>query len=338
LQRLPALDGLRGLAAFVVVVSHFSNQTGFLGGLLGARAGQLGVMLFFLISGFLMARLYVEQPLRAEAVVGFFQKRVARVFPLYLCVVLVSAAMYDALGARSTFFAVTRDNLLGHLLFWEGVSILWTIPVEVHFYALVPLIWWVTARVGTAWSAAILLAIGGALLASTGITKFQTLPHHLPFFLIGMVLSSAIPRVPTGRDAFRNVAFLGALFAGVLCMPQVALTLLGVDYPGLWKSPIHLAAMTALLATSLLSPLAGSAFGGRVGRFFGDISYSVYLLHLPLLGWMKSFEALRSRPGVFLLVFLTALIALCALSYRLLEAPARRRINAIPIQRPARSS
>src|SRR6188474_1808835 len=83
-MRFPALDGLRALAAFFVVVSHFSNETQIWGGLLGTGGGQLGVMIFFLISGFLMARLYMDGPWNAAEVGAFLQKRVARVVPLYL--------------------------------------------------------------------------------------------------------------------------------------------------------------------------------------------------------------------------------------------------------------
>ena len=194
---------------------------------------------------------------------------------------------------------------------------------------LVPLIWWLTARIGAAWAGAVLLVISLGLLLSQGITKFQTLPHHLPFFLIGMIVSFSLSQGVRGGRLAWNAAFVVAGVGFVLCIPQVALTLFGVEYPGLWKSPIHVVVLTALLGSSLLSSLARGLLGGRVGRFFGDISYSVYLLHLPLLGWLKGVEPLRSHTDLFGLVFLSALIALSALSYRFLEAPARRRINAL---------
>jgi peptidoglycan/LPS O-acetylase OafA/YrhL len=55
------LNTLRGLAALIVVISHFSNATNWLSGRLGKGAGQFGVMLFFILSGFLMSYLYMSK-------------------------------------------------------------------------------------------------------------------------------------------------------------------------------------------------------------------------------------------------------------------------------------
>jgi peptidoglycan/LPS O-acetylase OafA/YrhL len=86
--RYGSLDGLRGLAAFTVLMTHFSNFTNIWGGVLGYGAGQLGVMLFFCLSGFLMARLYMDRPFTFGAVCDFFRRRLARVVTLYLALVV----------------------------------------------------------------------------------------------------------------------------------------------------------------------------------------------------------------------------------------------------------
>ena len=61
-RHIPALDGLRGLAALIVAVSHLSAMTGIAVGFFGSARGQLGVILFFALSGFLMAHMYFEAP------------------------------------------------------------------------------------------------------------------------------------------------------------------------------------------------------------------------------------------------------------------------------------
>ena len=78
------LDGLRGLAALIVVVSHYSNETLLWGGVLGKGGGQTGVMLFFLLSGFLMAHLHLGEAFTARNVGRYALRRIARVYPLFL--------------------------------------------------------------------------------------------------------------------------------------------------------------------------------------------------------------------------------------------------------------
>ena len=65
----PAIDGLRAIAAYTVVFSHLTNISGIFGGAFGFGAGQLGVMLFFVISGFLMGKLYMTTAWSGPAVV-----------------------------------------------------------------------------------------------------------------------------------------------------------------------------------------------------------------------------------------------------------------------------
>lgn len=156
-SNVPALDGLRGFAALTVFVSHFSNAFNLWGGLLGSGAGQVGVMLFFALSGYLMGRLYLDLPFSSSAVLTFFRRRVARVVPLYLVVVAIAFSL--------GLYGVTQANLFEHLLFLRGSGVLWTIPVEVQFYALFPVLWWAHQRdpVRTwLWAAILVIALSWA--------------------------------------------------------------------------------------------------------------------------------------------------------------------------------
>jgi peptidoglycan/LPS O-acetylase OafA/YrhL len=292
-------------------------------------------MIFFLISGFLMARLYAETPCDAAHVADFLRKRVARVVPLYLLVVALSAAAFRALGGASPLFPIGEDLLADHLLFRAGISVLWTIPVEIHFYLLFPLIWWLFARAGPLTTALLLGAVAlCAFRLLTGLYPFQTLPHHLHYFLIGVVAAIATPRGdPSGSRPGWNTAFLLALACTFLAMPRIFVALFDAKLGGLWRSPIPLVVLTLLLCSSLRSPIATRLLGGRLGRFFGDISYSVYLLHLPTLRVLRSVDSLSEHTGLLCVAFFAALTALSFLSFRLFEAPMRRWINALPLGR-----
>ena len=83
-DQIPALNGLRALAAYVVVISHFSSKSHFLDYPFW-QSGRLGVMIFFMLSGFLMGHLYIETPLSAGSLGKFFSRRLARVVPPISC-------------------------------------------------------------------------------------------------------------------------------------------------------------------------------------------------------------------------------------------------------------
>jgi peptidoglycan/LPS O-acetylase OafA/YrhL len=140
-REIPALNGLRGLAALIVFVSHFSNQSGIWGKVLGDGGGQLGVMIFFALSGFLMAYLYLGLPWTRQTVVAYAVARAARVLPLYLVVVLAACCLNTLGVIHPRVYEVTGSNLTEHLLFWKGASVLWTIPPEIWFYGIFAGIW-----------------------------------------------------------------------------------------------------------------------------------------------------------------------------------------------------
>jgi len=290
-------------------------------------------MTFFLISGFLMSRLYLETPFRLENVGRFLQKRVARVVPLYLLVVLASAAAYARFGSASVLYWITPENLLAHLGFQEGVSVLWTIPVEIQFYLSFPLIWWIFSKAGAARTAALLLATSlGTVLLPKEYAPFSTLPFHLHYFLVGIVISMASLRWSPVRSPLAwDAVFLTALPLTILVMPEVTRLVFDASLGLLWKSPIPLVVLTCLIWSCLRSRCASGVFGGTLGRFLGNISYSVYLLHLPLLFAMRSVESLAAHRHLLVVAFLAALTALSFLSYRLFELPARRALNGIRV-------
>ena len=132
-MEIKKLNTLRGLAALIVFVTHFSDITNWLGGVLGGGSGAYGVMLFFLLSGFLMSYLYLDRGFNKVNVKGYLLARAGRVLPLYLVVVLSSYYLTQA-GSDFLYNIPDFNALLGHLLFLHGESVLWSIPPEIQFY------------------------------------------------------------------------------------------------------------------------------------------------------------------------------------------------------------
>lgn len=133
------LNSLRAIAVLIVLVSHYSNSTNFLNGVLGHGSGQIGVMIFFVLSGFLMSFLYLNKDFEVKK---YIVSRLARVLPLFVFVVLLSF-LSQQIFSNGVFYKILDVNsLISHLFLLSGVSVLWTIPTEIQFYILfIPLCW-----------------------------------------------------------------------------------------------------------------------------------------------------------------------------------------------------
>ena len=313
----PALDGLRALAAYVVIVGHFSNLNSVFGGVLGFGSGQIGVMLFFVISGFLMGRLYMEQEWSPRAAFDFYRKRAARVVPLFLILVLGSYTAVKLLGSPGILYNITDANLSSHLLFIPGSSVLWTIPVEVQFYLIFPLIWLVFRLTGKS------LAFWLVLCSAVGFAldwQYPFVMGYLSYFLAGIGIS-LLPLSKGGRAL--DVAFGACIVAFFASFPRIS----GADPAGLWQSPVYLLLMPALVASAVQSPMANRFLGSPIARLLGDSSYSAYLLHLPVLRALLLSPLVATEKHVFLVIYVAATVVVAHLSYTMLERPARRAIS-----------
>jgi peptidoglycan/LPS O-acetylase OafA/YrhL len=333
----PELDGLRGLAAYVVVISHVSNYTGLFGKLLGEGGGQLGVMIFFVLSGYLMGALYLDRPFDLGEVRRYLVHRVARVVPLYLAAVLAAFALgrYGILLYSPE--QVTRDNLVAHLVFASGVSVFWTVPIEVQFYLLFLALWALHAR----WPACLLLlsavAIGASFVVPLDARDFgASLVFYVAYFLAGAALARFLRIDGRTRNGLAwSAALVAALALFVALYPNVYLLvtgeqrlLAGAEPRMMWRDPLYLAAALAVLAAALRAPLARPLLANRFMRFSGAISYSVYLVHLPIVVALVSLQPLAERPLLFLPIAFAATVALSAAVHFGFERPARTLLRA----------
>ncbi|QKC64694.1 acyltransferase [Mesorhizobium loti] len=326
IQRYAALDGLRGVAAYLVVISHYLGSAN-----PGSRypgqeifgyftlAGQVGVMLFFVISGFLMGELYMQTPFNKESVRAFYVKRIARVVPLYYLIVLASFALLLTRGGVWPLYYV--DPLWHFMLFWHGGdNVLWTVPVEVQFYALFPLIWWAFSKYGNA--ATLLLLIVGAVIPTGWITAPALFHFYFPYFAAGLLLS--VVTIPYSRLV--EFLIIPAFMALMLAMPDLAKAM-GFRPTGLWGSPVYLVLAPTAVLLVINSRWAAIILGSRPAAFAGMISYSVYLLHMPVHFVFRQLPIYVTSPLLFICVALVGTTAVAWLSFRLLENPARRLIS-----------
>lgn len=328
------LNTLRAAAALIVVLSHYSNYTNFLNRIPGKGAGQVGVMLFFILSGFLMSFLYMDREFSRGEVTSFVIARVARVVPLFLVVVLGSYAL-QLVGITGYFFYIPNQPILwSHLTLFSGSSILWTIPAEIQFYALFVLLWWMMAKREIylfVFMAGIFLGLlildfprpeGRALGMPFDIRLLQS----LPYFFVGVVFGQLYGRWKP-PDYLSSGFFVLAILGLPLLYPKVFVLLAGYEYR-VWQDVGCLFWISSIFFLLVfLVPEKNVLLSNRVGDFLGKISYSWYLLHLPLLRYIK--EPAKERPELFLVLFLAVSIGLAYVSYRVIEAPLRKAIRAI---------
>lgn len=318
-------DLLRLLAAIGVVALHVVDLTGEPAlAWLGRIDTKIALSTFFIISGYLIVQSWERSPSLRD----YVDKRCRRILPAYVAVVvgmvLVGAGL-TTLPLREYVGAATLKYLLANLAFlnfiqptlpgvFEGHVLpsvngaLWTIKVEVMFYAFVPLLVWFIRRLGP-WPVLIAGYIGACLwwggfsyLAErTGRGAWfelaKQMPGQLMYFLPGAALYYAREQVARHGAAIGAVSAWG-LFASVA---------LGWTY----LYPLALAGCVVFVALTL--PRLAHA------TRFGDLSYGIYVWHFPLIQTLIALGAFKADPylGLALLVVLLPLIALA--SWHLVE-------------------
>ena len=301
-MEIKKLNTLRGLAALIVFVTHFSDITNWLDGALGGGSGAYGVMLFFLLSGFLMSYLYFDRGFNKANVLGYLLARAGRVLPLYLVVVLGSYYLTQA-GSDFLYNIPDFNALLGHLLFLHGESVLWSIPPEIQFYFIFIIFWsFAKDRAGYIYLLSLTVMI---LLFLTNFPRIHGdingVPYNvfsvlrtLPLFFVGVIFGMHYKSIKIPEYLKRHW-FILALCLIPLMYPE--LTPVTSDAKRkMWLSYEVLIVMsTVFFCIVFLVPNNNILLANKIGDFLGKISYSLYLLHMPIIEKVNQFNLLLFR-------------------------------------------
>jgi len=365
-QDLKPLTSLRFIAAFWVLLYHFKDHLGLNMGQLGLVAdGYLGVDLFFTLSGFILAHVYLTSVGDGRfGYGGFLKNRIARVYPMHLAALaamLVLFAGASVLGAGvGSPEAFKWSDLPAHLFMvhaWGATEAVgwnfpsWSISAEWAAYLLFPLIAALVVK-AQRWSAA--MALGALALCVASFWALSNLHQALPW---------------VGRDFSQMTAQIGALRILPSFLLGVALYAFGRDHaaPKSWAWPIVAVSAGWIVAVTMLGwweglvwfGLAGLLYGlaetsrhgvdapmsGRVFVFLGAASYALYMIHLPIdIVWFHALERfgvtetsdLAVRIGAMVGVFIVCIIA-SAFAYLWLEEPARKWIRKLELPRPRKT-
>jgi peptidoglycan/LPS O-acetylase OafA/YrhL len=362
---LAHVEGLRALAAYVVFVNHAYAQVWNPGSLsfppsflslftYSLVAGHLSVTVFIVISGFCLMLPVVRAGNRLRGgTAAFLKRRARRILPPYygafaLCLLMIATIIGKPTGTLwDVPIHVTSVGVISHLLLIQDIFgtgkinyVFWSIAVEWQIYFLFPLLVWAWRRYGPTVTVLAALAVGYAVRFGFGHTRLaRASPQYLGLFALGMLAAYLVQsreaacerareRVPWGPMAFVCVALVCVLsgrWGWQLATTRFHL----IDLP------IGIGAMSLLVLTSrteghpmrhLLSykPLA----------FVGTFSYSVYLIHAPLLQilWQYVLNPIHLSPvPMFAALMVPGVLVVLAVSYvffRVFEEPFMRQAGA----------
>lgn len=292
-------DLLRLMFASMVCLVHTQALSGYreLEWIPQLLSSALAVKAFFVVSGFLIFMSYE----RSSSLRSYVVKRVRRIYPAYFIVVMLSACLLwlvSDLSIDSYFSVEWMKYVAVNLVFlnflhpglpgvFEGLALpvvngaLWTLKIEVMFYASVPILVWLCCRFGRL-RVLVLCYLGSVLYAwllndladAHNSALFRELARQLPgqlsYFVAGAFFYYFLPWFERHVIYFMWVA--------------VPVLLLGRDYPMPVLEPFALATVVAFFGLFF--------YVGNVGKY-GDFSYGIYILHFPIIqvllhgGWFN---------------------------------------------------
>jgi len=326
----PALDGLRAIAAMLVVADHCRVP--------GFAAGFFGVDLFFVLSGYLITRLLVDEfDARSRINLrGFYLRRFLRLTPPLLLMLVAYLAVAPMAWPQFSLWAHIRDAALAgfylsdySLVFWHHPRMLlhsWSLAVEEHFYLIWPLAILLLTRIEIRWRIAVLFGI--YLLATVWrIFEYERLDWNTTYYrfdtrmsglVFGAILAIWLPRIGRISEKIANAAGVFACAALILCLTV-----------GYWHAPgglvwmislVEVAAAALLIAASVQNSWVSAMLSAPPLVGIGIISYGVYLWHYPAAAFFRGLLPwYQTMPLV-----LTLALATATASYLAIERPLQR--------------
>lgn len=352
---LPSLDGLRGIAILGVIIYHVpSNATTSLAAKLiahAARLGWVGVDLFFVLSGFLITGILIDERARSRYFRTFFARRVLRIVPVYVAFLLFAMWISPALGIPPldaaprlrelqwwywTYLINVYIALHGFASIASGTLHLWSLAVEEQFYLIWPIAVLLLSpralpRVALGCIiAAELCRATFVALGAAGDVNYVLLPTRMDTLAVGAFLACAVrdPSLSKAVERWRRPIVIVA-FAALLPPILIDYTLDGQ----MWLSQLFALPALAVLSGALV--LYATSSNGWLAalpfRFVGRYSYGMYIWHGVIIALMARYTALlypRAHVGAAMLYYAASIaVAVVAstvvalLSWYLIEHP-----------------
>jgi peptidoglycan/LPS O-acetylase OafA/YrhL len=315
-RRIIELDGLRGIACLAVVCAHYFGEVDH--GFRWFALGWAGVDLFFCLSGFLIGGILIDNLGSRSYFSTFYIRRCFRILPIYyVTVTAVLIVLYSLSDRRwvdpplpALAYLTYSQNFILAIFGTEGGKWLlptWTLCVEEQFYLLLPVIlYWTPPRyllrvlIGLIVSAP-LFRLALSIVSKNHLPIHVLLPACWDLLFLGVLGAYAcrsrdISEAPTAssRRLLEIVIVVSIAANPILLLLDKYLQLLSFDVIGPLLIGIAFTGFILLVVNG--SPEA-HRFRSKTLRFFGEISYGLYLVHQPVSGLLHGL-ILKERPDI----------------------------------------
>lgn len=282
-----------------------------------------------------MSYLYIGKDFVVENVKKYAVARVARVIPLFLLVVIFSY-IFQLSGVNGILYNVsTIKQMVSHVLLVNGTSVLWTIGPEFQFYIFFILVWKISSYRPSYISLLLVLVIlslycmnfprpSGSVF---GFPYDFPIFRSLPYFMVGVIFGQYYGLSPI-KERIKSDWYILSILVIPFLYPKIFFILTGVKLGGLWNNTFVFFVLSfVFFCVVYLVPDENIVMSNKVGDFFGKISYSLYLIHIPILWQIKkyNFESIEFQ----FFVFIFCCVVLSFVSYRLIEVPCSRLIRKV---------
>lgn len=331
------IQGLRALAFLLVFIFHLNSSW--------LPGGFIGVDVFFVISGYLMTTIILNQKDKNSFSYGdFYLKRLKRIFPAYIFFIFFTLATGAFVYLSRDIWTLQKSGgtsalFVSNLLFSRGDSYFgaklnenpflhtWSLSVEMQFYFILPLILMFSPKKHLS---KIILSI---ILISTIYGSFNiyfnhnkssvyfSLLYRIPEFLVGGFYSFVFKERLSFKRIYNNLFAAGSLI--ILILSAIFINE-NSFFPGATALiPTIVAANLLVIDNNFISDF----FSKKISIFFGELSYSLYLWHWPIIAFIRYFNdayPLSTYESIFI-CFLT--LVLSWISYHFIENYFKKRSN-----------
>jgi peptidoglycan/LPS O-acetylase OafA/YrhL len=352
-HQFPLIDVLRAFAALSVVTLHViahANWTDFpqSGPLAWFRHGNLGVDLFFVISGFVisLSAMSMYEKRGVKFIGPYVKHRLFRIVPLFYLTMAAYLIVDRSLLSDQSYLS----HILSHMMFCftfdpnkfssiNGVN--WSVGIEMQFYLLIllvaPALFWIRKKpviivitivaamfAASAWRycAALQVPDDNSPVSTYLIFVYITqLPGHLDEFGLGIALALFVRSELFASLSGRPIWCIALFICVVPLFYAAVVASNGIISRGISmvaQEAVYSVAFAALVLLACSMPWPGLINGVSWARYVGTISYGIYLWHLPVIKFMKT---LTVNPPQMLIATLAITLGLASLSWHTFEKP-----------------